>query len=217
TPEQYGWIEGDGLLLIDSGGQYLGGTTDITRVTPVGQINATQKQDYTLVLRAMIALSEAVFPQGVSGQNLDAIARMPLCESHLDYGHGTGHGVGYFLNVHEGPQNISWRQRPGRPPVALVSGMVTSNEPALYRQGQWGIRIENLILTQKATENEFGDFYRFDALTLRHIYTSCIEVGLLNASERRSLTAYQASVREELATHTNQDALLSLLAPTQPI
>ena len=217
TPEQYGWIEGDGLLLIDSGGQYLGGTTDITRVTPVGQINATQKQDYTLVLRAMIALSEAVFPQGVSGQNLDAIARMPLWQTHLDYGHGTGHGVGYFLNVHEGPQNISWRQRPGRPPVALVPGMVTSNEPALYRQGQWGIRIENLILTQKATENEFGDFYRFETLTLCPIDTRCIEVGLLNASERRWLNDYHARVREELAPHLNQDALQWLLARTEPI
>src|SRR5690625_631079 len=217
TPEQYDWIEGDGLLLIDSGGQYLGGTTDITRVTPVGQINETQKRDYTLVLQAMIALSEAVFPQGVSGQNLDAIARMPLWQAHLDYGHGTGHGVGYFLNVHEGPQNISWRQRPGRPAVALAPGMVTSNEPALYRPGQWGIRIENLILTQKATENEFGDFCRFETLTLCPIDTRCIEVGLLNASERRWLNDYHARVREELAPHLHQDALQWLLARTEPI
>ncbi|HLS18094.1 MAG TPA: aminopeptidase P family protein [Paenalcaligenes sp.] len=217
TADQYSWIEGDGLLLIDSGGQYLGGTTDITRVTPVGQISAAQKRDYTLVLRAMIALSEAVFPRGATGQNLDAIARLPLWQAHLDYGHGTGHGVGYFLNVHEGPQNISWRQRPGRAAVALAPGMVTSNEPALYREGQWGIRIENLILTQKATENEFGDFYRFETLTLCPIDVRCVEVALLNTQERRWLNDYHARVREELAPHLNQDALQWLLARTEPI
>ena len=217
TPEHYSWIQGDGLLLIDSGGQYLGGTTDITRVTAVGHINAQQKQDYTLVLRAMIALSQAVFPRGMSGQHLDAIARLPLWQAYLDYGHGTGHGVGYFLNVHEGPQSISWRQRPGRAAVALAPGMVTSNEPALYRDGQWGIRIENLIATQLAQENEFGTFYCFETLTLCPIDTRCIDRALLNSQERHWLNAYHALVRDKLAPHLEQDALQWLLARTEPI
>lgn len=217
TAEQYSWIQGDGLLLIDSGGQYLGGTTDITRVTPVGQINAQQKRDYTLVLRAMIALSQVVFPRGASGQHLDAIARLPLWQSHLDYGHGTGHGVGYFLNVHEGPQSISWRQRPGRVPAALAPGMITSNEPGLYREGQWGIRIENLILTREEQENEFGQFYSFETLTLCPIDTRCVEVTLLNAQERQWLNDYHALVRDKLAPHLNQDALQWLLTRTEPI
>jgi len=217
TAEQYSTIEGDGLLLIDSGGQYLGGTTDITRMTPVGQLSAAQKQDCTVVLQAMIALSQAVFPHGVSGQHLDAIARMPLWQAHLDYGHGTGHGVGYFLNVHEGPQNISWRLRPGRAMVPLVPGMVTSNEPAVYRDGQWGVRIENLILTQAAEQNAFGTFYCFETLTLCPIDTRCIEVSLLAAHERQWLNQYHQQVRQALAPHLEKDALQWLLTRTEAV
>src|SRR5690606_16181039 len=109
TPESHAVIEGDGLLLIDSGGQYLGGTTDITRVVPVGSVSAEQKRDYTAVLKGMIALSQAVFPRGTAAPLLDPIARLPIWQTGADYGHGTGHGVGYFLNVHEGPQSISYR------------------------------------------------------------------------------------------------------------
>ncbi|HLS21101.1 MAG TPA: aminopeptidase P family protein [Paenalcaligenes sp.] len=217
SKEHYSWIEGDGLLLIDSGGQYLGGTTDITRVTPVGQVSAAQKRDFSLVLKAMIALSRAVFPAGVSGQHIDAIARMPLWQAHLDYGHGTGHGVGYFLNVHEGPQNISWRLRPGRQMVPLQEGMVSSNEPAVYRAGQWGIRIENLVLVQPAADNEFGDFYGFETLTLCPIDTRCIDIDLLDREEIDWLNEYHATVRQQLAAHLKEDALQWLLARTEPI
>src|SRR5699024_8351614 len=137
-----------------SGGQYLDGTTDITRVVPIGQITDAQKTDYTRVLKGMIALSRAVFLRGVTGQQLDVLARAPLWEVGLEFGHGTGHGVGYFLNVHEGPQSISWRGR--NPAVPLEVGMITSNEPGLYRAGEWGIRIENLVVVQPALSTEFG-------------------------------------------------------------
>src|SRR5690606_16392542 len=157
TPQSHAVIEGDGLLLIDSGGQYLGGTTDITRVVPVGAVDAEQKRDYTLVLKGMIALSRAVFPAGVPAPVLDAIARQPIWAGLADFGHGTGHGVGYFLNVHEGPQAISYRA-PARDSMAMEVGMITSNEPGLYRPGKWGIRIENLVANRPAGESEFGSF-----------------------------------------------------------
>jgi Xaa-Pro aminopeptidase len=146
TPESHAPIEGDGLLLIDSGGQYLGGTTDITRVVPVGTVSAAQKRDYTLVLKGMMALSAARFPRGtLKSPMLDALARAPIWAAGIDYGHGTGHGVGYFMNVHEGPQSISPTTMP-EPHTAMEPGMITSIEPGIYRPGQWGVRIENLVL-----------------------------------------------------------------------
>ncbi|MDB5936474.1 MAG: Xaa-Pro aminopeptidase, partial [Massilia sp.] len=140
-------IEGDGLLLIDSGGQYLGGTTDITRVVPVGTPSAEQKRDFTLVLKGVIALSSARFPRGTKSPMLDALARAPIWAAGIDYGHGTGHGVGYFLNVHEGPQSISASAMP-EPQTAMEPGMITSVEPGIYRPGRWGNRIENLVLNR---------------------------------------------------------------------
>ena len=137
-------IEGDGLLLIDSGAQYLGGTTDITRVWPIGRITSEHRRDYTRVLQGTLALSRARFPRGTLSPMLDALARAPLWADKLDYGHGTGHGVGYFLNVHEGPQSIS--RVVADAAMAMEPGMITSNEPGLYRAGQWGVRIENLVL-----------------------------------------------------------------------
>src|SRR5690606_27107400 len=135
-------IAGNGLLRIDSGGQYLGGTTDITRVVPVGQASPEQKRDYTAVVKGMIALAQAVFPREAVAPVLDVIARMPIWQTGSDYGHGTGHGVGYFMNVHEGPQTIAYRANVN-PHMAMEPGMITSNEPGLYRPGRWGIRIEN--------------------------------------------------------------------------
>ncbi|HAT31562.1 MAG TPA: Xaa-Pro aminopeptidase, partial [Janthinobacterium sp.] len=145
TAAAHAIIEGDGLLLIDSGGQYLGGTTDITRVVPVGAITAAQRRDFTLVLKGLIALSSASFPLGTRAPMLDAIARAPLWAAGLDYGHGTGHGVGFFLNVHEGPQAIS-QTAPPEPHTAMLEGMITSIEPGVYRPGRWGVRLENLVL-----------------------------------------------------------------------
>ena len=200
TPESYAQIEGNGLLLIDSGAQYLGGTTDITRVWPIGQVSEAQQRDYTLVLKGMINLSRAVFPRGTLSPMLDALARVPLWQHGLDYGHGTGHGVGYFINVHEGPQSISKAVPDAN--MAMEPGMITSNEPGLYRPGQWGVRIENLILNvaHETPENgQFGEMLAFESLTLCPIDTRCIAPGLLNAEEVDWLNRYHAEVRRRLA------------------
>lgn len=193
-------IEGDGLLLIDSGGQYLGGTTDITRVVPVGTITADHKRDFTLVLKGMMALSMAHFPRGTRGPMLDAIARAPIWAAGVDYGHGTGHGVGYFMNVHEGPQVISPSASPD-PHTAMEPGMITSNEPGIYKPGRWGIRIENLVLNVPAASGEFGEFLRFETLTLCPIDTRCLDMTLLHPHEVQWLNDYHATVRERLLPH----------------
>ena len=166
-PESFSFIDGEGLLLIDSGGQYEGGTTDITRVWAIGNTTAQQRADYTRVLRGMIALTRTVFPRGTLSPMLDAIARVPLWEAGCDYGHGTGHGVGYFMNVHEGPQSIAKAIPDAN--MAMEPGMITSNEPGLYRPGQWGVRIENLLLNvelQTPENGQFGDMLAFETLTL---------------------------------------------------
>jgi Xaa-Pro aminopeptidase len=193
-------IEGDGLLLIDSGGQYLGGTTDITRVIPVGTPSSAQKRDFTLVLKGLIALSAARFPRGTRSPMLDALARAPIWAAGIDYGHGTGHGVGYFLNVHEGPQSIS-PSTPPDPHTAMEPGMITSIEPGIYRPGRWGIRIENLVLNRAAETTEFGEYLDFETLTLCPIDTRCLDVSLLRPDEVRWLNDYHASVRARLAPH----------------
>ncbi len=184
---------GDGLLLIDSGGQYPFGTTDITRVVPVGQTTREQREDFTRVLKGMISLSRAMFPRGTRSPALDVLARMPIWAGGIDYGHGTGHGVGYFLNVHEGPHGITPHLAP-EPHTALEPGMITSNEPGIYRPGRWGVRIENLVLTVPAEKSEFGEFLRFETLTLCPIDTRCIERNLLTADEIAWLNAYHAEV-----------------------
>ena len=216
TPESFAIIEGDGLLLIDSGGQYLGGTTDITRVVPVGQPSQEQKEDYTAVLKAMIALSRLTFPEGVAAPMLDVIARAPLWAKMAEYGHGTGHGVGYFLNVHEGPQVISYRAAPA-PHTAMRVGMITSNEPGLYKPGRWGIRIENLVCNQSAGESEFGEFLRFETLTLCPIDTRPILVDQLDVAEVDWLNSYHATVRDRLAPRLTDAALDWLLLRTTPL
>ncbi len=225
TPESHAVIEvspGEGgLLLIDSGGQYLGGTTDITRVWPIGQITAEHRRDYTLVLKGTMALSRARFPRGTLSPMLDAIARAPLWEHGLDYGHGTGHGVGYFLNVHEGPQSISKTVPDAH--MAMEPGMITSIEPGLYRPGLWGIRIENLVLNVPATSvgpsgsTEFGEFLEFETLTLCPIDTRCIELGLLRPDEIDWINRYHASVRERLCPLVSGAALAWLVLRTEPI
>jgi len=221
TAESHAVIEGDGLLLIDSGGQYLGGTTDITRVWPIGNITAEHRRDYTLVLKGTLALSRTRFPRGTLSPMLDAIARAPLWAHGLEYGHGTGHGVGYFLNVHEGPQSISKAIPDAH--MAMEPGMITSIEPGLYRPGRWGIRIENLVLNVPAVSlgangvTEFGEFLEFETLTLCPIDTRCIERALLNADEIAWLNAYHATVRARLAPLVDGDALAWLNRRTEPI
>lgn len=216
TPESHAVIEGNGLLLIDSGGQYLGGTTDITRVVPVGTVSTEQKRDYTAVLKGMIALSQAVFPSGLPAYALDALARGPIWQLGADYGHGTGHGVGYFMNVHEGPQSISWRGT-ANPHALMQPGMITSNEPGLYRPGRWGIRIENLVLARAHATTEFGDFLSFETLTLCPIDLRCVEVAMLSESELDWLNAYHAEVRARLSPLVQGAALDWLERHTQPL
>ena len=195
-------IAGDGLLLIDSGGQYLGGTTDITRMVPIGQPSAAQQRDCTLVLKGMIALSAAQYPEGTRSPMLDAIARAPIWAAGIDYGHGTGHGVGYFLNVHEGPQVIAAAALP-EPNTAMEVGMITSIEPGIYRPGKWGVRIENLVFNVLASTTEFGRYLRFETLTLCPIDTRCIDLALLRADELAWLNGYHAMVRERLSPHVH--------------
>ncbi|MGB2880965.1 MAG: aminopeptidase P family protein [Rhodoferax sp.] len=216
TPESHAVIEGNGLLLIDSGGQYPGGTTDITRVWPIGTPSDAQKRDYTLVLKGTIGLSCARFPLGTLSPMLDALARAPLWAHGMDYGHGTGHGVGYFLAVHEGPQSISKAIPDAN--MAMQPGMITSIEPGLYRSGKWGVRIENLVLNVSAPTHEpFGEFLEFETLTLCPIDTRCIAKDLLRADEVEWLNTYHAMVRARLSPLLEGAALAWLVQRTEPI
>ena len=216
TEEKHAVIEGDGLLLIDTGGQYPGGTTDMTRVIAVGNPGQAQKEDFTRVLKGLIALSETGFPRGIPSAMLDGIARNPLWSCGLDYGHGTGHGVGYFLNVHEGPQGISWHARP-EPQTAMEEGMVTSIEPGLYREGKWGIRLENLVVNQVFQDTEFGRFLCFETLTLCPIDTRCIDRSLLTEEEIAWLNRYHDRVRESLLPLVSEHVRGWLTERTKPL
>lgn len=188
-------IEKDGFLLFDSGGQYLDGTTDITRTIALSELSAQQKTDFTLVLKGMISLTLAKFPTNTRGYHLDILARKDLWQHGLNYGHGTGHGVGYFLNVHEGPMSIrqEFNDR------VIEAGMLISNEPALYRQGEYGLRTENLIICLKDQSTEFGNFLRFDTMTLCPIDTKAIDKSLMTPEEINWLNNYHQTVFQELA------------------
>jgi len=218
TQESHAVIEGNGLLLIDSGAQYLGGTTDITRVWPIGQVSAAQKRDYTLVLKGTMNLSRAVFPRGTLSPMLDSLARGPLWEHGIDFGHGTGHGVGYFMNVHEGPQSIS--KAVAEPQMAMEPGMITSIEPGVYRPGQWGVRIENLVLNialETPEKGQFGEMLAFKTLTLCPIDTRCLDLALMRADEIAWLNGYHAQVRERLTPLVSGEALAWLQARTEAV
>ena len=222
TAESHAEISGNGLLLIDSGGQYLGGTTDITRVWPIGQVSAAQKRDYTLVLKGTLALSNACFPRGTLSPMLDALARAPLWAHGIDYGHGTGHGVGYFMNVHEGPQSISKTIPDAN--MAMEPGMITSVEPGLYRPGQWGVRIENLVLNVAMTtpeaiaeQGQFGEMLAFETLTLCPIDTRCIDASLLRSDEMAWLNRYHQEVRSRLSPLVSGAALDWLMLRTEAL
>jgi len=218
TAESHAAITGDGMLLIDSGGQYLGGTTDITRVWPIGRVSPAMQRDYTLVLKGTMQLSRAKFPRGTLGPMLDALARAPLWEHGIEFGHGTGHGVGYFLAVHEGPQSISKTIPDAN--MAMEPGMITSVEPGVYRAGHWGVRIENLVLTVPANTPEgdtFGEFLEFETLTLCPIDTRCIARELLRDDEVAWLNGYHATVRQRLAPRVSGAALAWLVQRTEPI
>ena len=206
-------LEPHGLYLVDSGGQYLFGTTDITRTVPLGPCTPLEREDYTLVLKGHIGLAMALFPRGTAGCQIDALAREPLWRAKRNFGHGTGHGVGFFLTVHEGPEDV----RQNFNPQPLEPGMIVSDEPGLYREGMHGVRHENLVLVRPVGDNEFGSFLGFETLTLCHFDTSCLEVSLLSADERAWLNAYNAHVCEVLSPRLPADVAAWLFAQTRPV
>ena len=223
TPEKFSYLEVNegegGLLLIDSGAQYQNGTTDITRVVGIGQVSTEHKRDFTTVLKAHIALAKAHFPDGIASPLIDAICRAPLWQAQMDYGHGTGHGVGYFLNVHEGPQVIAYSASTPKE-RAMKEGMISSNEPGLYREGKWGIRIENLMVNKRIAqpvETEFGNFLNFETVTYCPIDTRLIEPSLLSQVEVDWLNDYHRQVYAELKNRVDGAALDWLTERTQAI
>lgn len=192
----------EGLLLIDTGGQYLEGTTDITRTISLGNPTAAEKHDYTLILKGHLALARAVFPKGTMGVQLDVLARGPLWNEGMTYLHGTGHGVGHFLGCHEGPQSIRMEANP----TPLELGMVTSNEPGIYKTGEYGIRTENLLLCVPACSNEeWGEFYKFESLTLFPYDTTLMDMDMLSREEVKQINDYHAMVCERLRPLLNAD------------
>lgn len=203
----------NGLYLCDSGGQYLFGTTDITRTVPLGPCSQLEKEDYTLVLKGHIALSRIVFPKGTAGCQIDVMARAPLWNSKRNFGHGTGHGVGFYLNVHEGPQEI--RQNFNR--QAILPGMVTTDEPGLYREGRHGIRHENVLLCVDAGENDFGRWLRFEPLTLCHFDTSILVKELLDEEDIKWLNDYNERVFRTLSPRLPSEIATWLRQKTLPI
>ena len=201
TPETDAALRPEGFLLLDSGAQYLDGTTDITRTIALGPLTQEEKEDYTLILKGHIALATAVFPEGTRGAQLDVLARMPIWQHRMNYLHGTGHGVGHFLNVHEGPQSIRMNENP----VALKAGMLTSNEPGVYKAGSHGIRTENLMLTVPAGEGMFGNYLKFETVTLCPIDTTGLIREMLTDDEIRWLNEYHRTVCEKLSPDLDEE------------
>ncbi|MEZ4918449.1 MAG: aminopeptidase P family protein [Saprospiraceae bacterium] len=202
TPESDLEILQKSLYLLDSGGQYLGGTTDTTRVMSMGEITEEEKVDYTLVLKGLIAVCTMRFPVGTKGWQLDALARAPLWMNGINYGHGTGHGVGYFLNVHEGPQNISPTMNASAGMgAALQPGMITSVEPGIYRTGKHGIRLENLVLCVEDETTEFGSFLAFEVLTLAPLFTNLVQKSMLSKAELQWLKSYNSLVLRKIGKY----------------
>jgi Xaa-Pro aminopeptidase len=213
TEESASKLQAEGIFLLDSGGQYLDGTTDITRTISLGKPTDAQKRDFTLVLKGHIALGTAVFPIGTRGSQLDILARKAMWDLGINYGHGTGHGVGHFLNVHEGPQSIRMDDNP----VTLQTGMFMSNEPGLYRTNQYGIRTENLILVVPALKTEFGEFLKFETLTLFPIDRNLIEILMITEEEEAWIDEYHERVFNELSPLLNDEEKLWLKDKCKPI
>lgn len=199
TPESHAVLEPSGMLLVDSGGQYVGGTTDITRTIVLGPVSREIKKHYTLTAAGMLQLTHARWLYGCTGRNLDILARQPLWDIAMDYQCGTGHGVGYMLNVHEGPQNLRWRFTDGMIEAVLEEGMDVTNEPGVYIAGSHGIRIENVMVVKKDTRNEYGQFMGFDTLTYAPIDLEAIDVRYLTAAQRRYLNDYHQAVYEKIS------------------
>lgn len=212
-PDSNYTLKPEGLLLVDSGGQYITGTTDITRVISLGQLTQEEKDDYTIVLKGTIEGSQAVFTAGTRGYQIDAITRRSIWATKRNYGHGTGHGVGFFLNVHEGPHVFNGTATD----IAILPGMITSIEPGLYREGKHGIRIENLVAAKNIDENQFGQFMDFETLTLCYIDTSLVEKSWLHQEHIDWLNAYNAMVYERISPKLDQEHQAWLKEKTKAI
>ncbi|MDE6233747.1 MAG: M24 family metallopeptidase, partial [Lachnospiraceae bacterium] len=195
-----------GFLLLDTGGHYMEGTTDITRTISLGELTDIQKKHYTAVLMGNLRLSDTSFLYGCRGTNLDCIAREPLWKMELDYKHGTGHGVGYLLNVHESPNSFRWRINPtliNSQDAVLEEGMITSDEPGLYIEGEYGIRLENLIMCRKSEENQYGQFMKFEVLTMAPFDRDAIDINMLNDDDRKILNCYHRTVYKNISPYLN--------------
>ncbi|MCL2254725.1 MAG: aminopeptidase P family protein [Lachnospiraceae bacterium] len=208
-------IEKEGLFLIDSGGQYFGGTTDVTRTIVMGDVSNDVKRYFTAVVRGMLNLSNLTFLYGCTGRNLDIAARMPLWELRSDYKCGTGHGIGYMLSVHEGPQNIRMPYREDCQEAVIEPGMIISNEPGVYKAGEYGIRIENIMAVKKVAENEDGKFLAFEPLTFVPIDLAALDVTRMSAEDRLRLNEYHQSVYENMCDYLSEDELIWLKEATK--
>ncbi|MBQ6036944.1 MAG: aminopeptidase P family protein, partial [Lachnospiraceae bacterium] len=210
-------VEAKGLLLVDSGGHYLEGSTDITRTIVLGPVTEEQKKMFTLVLKGHFALASARFPRGVTGMNLDVLAKKPLWDLGLDYRHGTGHGVGYLLNIHEGPNSFRWKLLPNAEPAVLTEGMITSDEPGYYEDGVFGIRHEDELLVVSAEETDYGEFLQFENLTYCPFDLEGIDASLLDASEKKAINAYHEHIYRTLAPFLTREEQLWLRYETREI
>lgn len=199
TEDNCSEVKAEGMLLVDSGGTYMGGTTDVTRTIVVGEISDEIKRTYTATVMGMLRLSKASFLEGCTGKNVDILARGPLWSMGIDYKHGTGHGIGYILNVHEGPQNIRWRFTPGQNEAPLMPGMIVSDEPGVYIEGSYGIRIENILEVIKKGSGEYGQFLGFDHLTYVPIDLEAIDTSIMDQSDIKALNDYHAEVYKRIS------------------
>lgn len=210
-------LKQEGMLLVDSGGQYLGGTTDVTRTIALGELTQEEKRDFTAVASGMLQLSDARFLYGCTGRNLDILARGPIWDMDMDYKCGTGHGVGCMLNVHEGPQNIRWRYQPGVREAILEEGMIVTNEPGIYREGQYGIRTENVLAVRKGTKNGDGQFMYFETLTWVPIDLEAIDPVSMTDENIAKLNLYHEKVYEKIAPLLEKEEADWLRAVTLPV
>jgi len=210
------YLKPQGIYLIDSGAQYLTGTTDITRTVALGDVTEEQKTDYTLVLKGHIRLANAKFPHGTKGYHLDTLARLDLWQHGKDYGHGTGHGIGYFLNVHEGPQGFA-QSHAGSANTAIEPGMLITNEPGFYLDGNYGIRIENVLVCVEDETTLNGDFLKFDTITYCPYDTNLIDASLLTNEEKQWINSYHKRVFELISPKTSAEVLAWLKEKTEPI
>ncbi len=215
TPENFAVLKPEGLFLVDSGGQYLGATTDVTRTIVLGPISDEIRMHYTVVAAGMLQLTNARWLHGCTGRNLDILARQPVWNIGLDYKCGTGHGVGYILNVHEGPQGLSWQYAEGRPEAVIEEGMDVTNEPGIYVEGSHGIRIENVMVAKNDEKNEYGQFMHFDTLTWVPIDMEAIDEKYMTETQRAYLYKYQREVYEKLSPYLDDEEKAWLLRETR--